>query len=129
MKALLVLFALVASFLAVKQLLGGSVLDAAEAARRVDAGTAILVDVREPAEWTSGVAASAALLPLSDLKSGRQQWRAFLVDHRDKELILYCASGLRSGWAAGLLRKEGFRTQNAGSFQSWSAAGLPVRNP
>ena len=38
-----------------------------EAAPRVRAGDAVLIDVREPDEWSGGVAKGAALLPLSDL--------------------------------------------------------------
>ncbi|MBI5382435.1 MAG: rhodanese-like domain-containing protein [Opitutae bacterium] len=100
----------------------------AEAAQRVAAGQAVLVDVREPAEWAeTGVAAPAQLLPLSDLTGERKLWKAFLEKNRERELLLYCRSGNRSGRAATLLAEEGFRTVNAGSFRAWSAAGLPTR--
>jgi rhodanese-related sulfurtransferase len=100
----------------------------AEAAQRVADGKAALIDVREPKEWTeTGVAAPAALLPLSDLNGDRKQWKEFLEKNRDKELILYCRTGSRSGRAAKLLAEEGYRTLNAGGFQDWQAAGLPTR--
>ncbi len=100
----------------------------ADAAARVAAGTAVLVDVREPAEWDStGVVASAHLLPLSDLRGARTQWKAFLDGNRDKELILYCRSGNRSGQAATILAAEGFRVANAGGLREWIAAGQPTR--
>jgi rhodanese-related sulfurtransferase len=106
------------------------VLAPAEAAKRVADGNAVLIDVRGPDEWAeTGVAAPAALLPLSDLTGARKQWKAFLEKNRDKELILYCASGHRAGRAAKRLAKEGFRTANAGGFSDWQAAGLPVRKP
>jgi len=98
-------------------------------ARRVAAGEAVLIDVREPDEWTAGVAAPALLLPSSDLRGERRQWRAVLEKNRDKELILYCRSGNRSGQAAALLAGEGFRVANGGSFARWSASGQLVRNP
>lgn len=105
-----------------------SVVAPAEAAKRVADGKAVLIDVREPAEWAeTGVAAPAALLPLSDLNGDRKQWKEFLEKNRDKELILYCRSGNRSGRAAAILAGEGFRTANAGGFSDWQAAGLPVR--
>jgi hypothetical protein len=51
----------------------------AEAAQRVADGNAVLIDVREPDEWAeTGVAAPAALLPLSDLDGDRKQWKKFL---------------------------------------------------
>ena len=100
----------------------------AEAAQRVADGKAVLIDVREPKEWAeTGVAAPATLLPLSDLNGDRKQWKGFLEKNRDKELILYCRTGNRSGRAAKLLAEEGYRTLNAGGFQDWQAAHLPTR--
>ena len=90
------------------------------------AGTAVLVDVREPAEWTAGTARDAALLPLSDLRGDRRQWRAFLEQNRDKQLLLYCRSGSRSAAAAALLRRESFTARNAGSLAALDRAGWPL---
>ncbi len=121
--AALVLFALRPLFL------GGPRVTAAEAQARIQAGSAVLVDVRESGEWSDGVAGPAVLLPMSDLRGGRAQWSAFLDANREKELILYCASGMRSGTVAAALRKEGFKTANLGGFGTWAGAGLPVRKP
>jgi len=101
----------------------------AAAAREAAAGTAVIIDVREPAEWTAGVAAPAVLLPLSDLRGARREWGPFLAAHRGRRLLLYCAAGGRSGVAASLLRREGWVAENLGSFPRWQAAGLPVRRP
>jgi rhodanese-related sulfurtransferase len=90
------------------------------------AGTAVLVDVREPTEWTAGTARDAVLLPLSDLRGRRQQWKPFLDQSRGKQLFLYCQSGARSSLAAGLLRREGFAARNAGSLAALDRAGWPV---
>lgn len=100
-----------------------------EAARRVASGEAVLVDVREPEEWKSGVVAGATLLPLSDLRNDGKNWQAFLAENRDKELILYCRSGNRSGQAAAILDKKGFQTANAGGFKHWKSAGQRVVKP
>jgi len=100
----------------------------ADAAQRVAAGKAVLIDVREPKEWAeAGVAAPATLLPLSDLTGDRKQWKPFLEKVGDKELILYCRTGNRSGRAAKLLAEEGYRTLNAGGFRDWQDAHLPTR--
>lgn len=90
------------------------------------AGTAVLVDVREPAEWATGTARDAARLPLSDLRGARRQWRAFLGQNRGRQLFLYCQSGTRSALAAGLLRREGHAARNAGSLAALDRAGWPV---
>ncbi len=101
-----------------------------EAARRIASGEAVLIDVREPDEWAaSGVAAPAKLLPLSDFQGSRSRWTAFLAGHRDKELIVYCRSGMRSSGVVNTLQREGFRATNLGGFSKWAAAGQPVRKP
>lgn len=100
----------------------------AEAARLVAAGTAVLVDVREPAEWAeTGVAAPAVLLPKSDFDGDQKQWREFLGKTGDKQIIVYCRSGNRSGKVAAVLASQGRNVANAGAFKDWQAAGLPVR--
>lgn len=93
------------------------------------AGRAVLVDIREPVEWSGGVARNAALLPFSDLRGPREKWRAFLEKNRGKQLLLYCHSGSRSGLAASLLRQEGCEAVNAGTLRDWDRAGWPVCAP
>ncbi len=100
-----------------------------EAAQLVRDNKAVLVDVREPAEWSRGVVKDAALLPLSDLAGVRRWWRPFLAQVGDREIILYCLSGSRSGRAARLLSAEGFKAANAGGIDAWQSAGLPVIRP
>ncbi len=101
----------------------------AEAASRVKSGEALLVDVREPGEWAQGVADKAALLPLSDLTGERQYWKGFLAKAVGKEVLVYCASGMRSMRAAQILGAEGIKAANAGGLGDWAAAGWPVVQP
>ena len=103
----------------------------AEAAKRVAAGTAVLVDVREPSEWAeTGVAAPATLLPKSEFDEGQiGEWKEFLAHVGDKEVILYCRSGRRSGVVASVLAEKGFKVANAGGFKDWQSAALPTRPP
>ena len=125
----IVAFALFAFFVLRPLLFGGPRVSATEAQARIKAGTAVLVDVREPGEWPDGVATPASLLPMSDFRGARKQWGGFLRNNKDKELILYCASGMRSGSIAGALKKEGYKVANLGGFGGWAGAGLPVRKP
>ena len=123
-----ILVAVILVLVVTSRALAGDILPASEAASRVAAGTAVLVDVREPGEWADGgVAEPANLLSLSDLRGDRTGWKSFLAENKDKELILYCRSGNRSGIAARILTKEGFNVANAGGFRDWVAAGLPTR--
>ncbi len=101
----------------------------ANCAARVRGGEALLVDVREPNEWAGGVAQSAKLLPFSDLTGSRTQWKQFLAEANGRELLLYCASGARSGMAARMLVAEGFRAANTGGFIDWIDADWPVAKP
>jgi rhodanese-related sulfurtransferase len=102
---------------------------APEAAALVAAGKAVLVDVREPAEWAeTGVAAPALLLPESDYDGARKFWPDFLAHVGDKQIIVYCRSGRRSGLIAAKLAEKGLPVANAGRFQDWQAAGLPTRS-
>ena len=100
-----------------------------DCAHRVRNGEAFLVDVRESGEWADGVAQSARLLSFSDLNGTRTQWKPFLAEAHGREVLLYCASGARSGWAARLLVAEGIRAANTGGLGDWRAAGWPVARP
>jgi len=129
MKTLIILVVVVLAVVVAKRVLAGPGISYKDAEQRITSGEAVLIDVREPAEWADGVAEPAVLLSLSDLTGGRSKWNLFLDKHRDKELLVYCRSGNRSGIAAGILRKEGFRVLNVGSFGGWKKSGLPTRQP
>jgi len=101
----------------------------ADARAEVQAGRAILIDVREPAEWAGLVAEGALLLPFSDLRSSRLQWTPALERLRGTRLMLYCESGVRSGMAAAKLRKEGYETVNAGSLARCRCADWQMSKP
>ena len=100
----------------------------AKAAELVAAGKAVLVDIREPAEWAeTGVAAPAVLLPKSDFDGDRRQWKDFLAKLGDKQVILYCRSGRRADTVGQALAQQGLPVANAGGLKDWQAAGLPIR--
>lgn len=99
-----------------------------DAAKRVAEGKAVLVDVREPKEWEeTGVAEPAKLLPKSDFDGEQKDWKTFLENVGDKEVVLYCRSGKRAGTIAEALANKGLTVSNAGGFKDWAEAGLPTR--
>ncbi len=126
---LLFFASVMAGFVLRPLIFGGKRITVADAHAKLAAGNAVLVDVREPAEWRDGVAAPAELLPLSDLQGARARWKPFLAANKDKEILLYCVSGIRSGSAAMILKREGFKVANVGSYRRWAGAGLPTRKP
>jgi phage shock protein E len=75
---------------------GSSVRDKIKAGARV-------VDVRTPAEFADGAYPGATNIPLSVLPARMQE-----LEPKDKPIVLYCASGARSGQAARLLKQAGF---------------------
>lgn len=94
-------------------------IDVHEAARRAQAGEALMVDVREVDEWAAGRAAVARHLPMSALRPADVP--------ADRPVIAMCRSGNRSGKAAALLAAAGVDVANiAGGMLAWQSAGLPV---
>jgi phage shock protein E len=76
------------------------------------AAGARIVDVRSPAEFTDGAYPGAVNIPLGSLAA-----RIAELGPRDKPIVLYCASGSRSGQGARLLKKAGFTdVVNAGGL-------------
>ena len=103
-------------------------ISASEAARLTAEGKAILVDCREPKEWKeTGVAAPAVLLPKSDFDGDQKQWKEFLARNADKQILVYCRTGRRSGNVANALAAKGIKAANAGGLKDWTEAGLPTR--
>ncbi len=95
------------------------------------AGEALVVDVREPAEFAQGHLPGAVNLPRGVLEfqirthpavAGRTAGSSALP------LLLYCLTGGRSALAADSLGQLGFEDVRslAGGLQAWRNAGLPV---
>jgi rhodanese-related sulfurtransferase len=101
----------------------------AEAAALVKDGRAVLVDVRESAEWKeTGVAQPAVLLEKSDFDGAKSAWTPFLQKTgKETTIVLYCRSGKRAGVIGAALAAQGYKVVNAGGMKDWADAGLPVR--
>ncbi|HMS23274.1 MAG TPA: rhodanese-like domain-containing protein [Candidatus Saccharibacteria bacterium] len=65
----------------------------------------LIIDVREPSEYSTGHVEGAINIPPSELLAGAKA----LHDYpKDTPIILYCRSGSRSQVAINLLRQQGF---------------------
>ncbi len=93
-------------------------INAADAVRMAAAGEALIVDVREPAEFAGGHVPGARNIPLGQI-SGAQ-----LTPEAGRTLILVCASGMRSARACAALGGEAMTL--AGGMAAWRKAGGPV---
>jgi rhodanese-related sulfurtransferase len=100
---------------------GGPQLDTLAATRLMNDG-AVVVDVREAEEFSAGHLTSAKHIPVGDIDKRISDIPA------DKPVLVYCATGTRSGKAAAALKKAG-RDQIFnlnGGIAAWKQAGLPV---
>ena len=74
---------------------------------------ALLVDVRSPGEFAAGSRPGSLNIPLDELERRSGEF------DKEKPLILCCASGARSGIAAAMLKRQGFKNVvNAGPWQN-----------
>ncbi len=92
--------------------------------KRLDDGSVILIDVREPHEHAREHIEGARLVPLS-----RFQAEDF-GKAGDKAAVFHCHSGGRTGSNARLLTSKGFRDAYhlSGGIMAWKAAGLPTQS-
>lgn len=72
----------------------------------IAAGKAVLIDVREQAEWDNGHLKAASLVPLSLLSKDGAAIPGTLP--KDKPVYLHCRSGGRALKAAEILKAKGY---------------------
>ena len=88
---------------------------------------AIIIDVREPDEWTESHLAVARLVPLSRLEAGVAPADLARVLPQDKIIYCHCLSGGRCLMAADILKPLGYDVRPLGqSYDELVAAGFPA---
>jgi len=108
---------------------GGDGIRPQEEVQRINRG-AVLVDVRQSAEFQGGHAPVAQHLPLRGIRSGGIVAMQSLRPPSDtRENLLICQSDMRSKMAQGLLSKDTARTYAnvTGGMNAWRGHGLPVK--
>jgi len=96
-------------------------------ARKLAASGAVLVDVREADEWSQGHVPGSVFIPRGFLEQRIEE----KVADRDREVVLYCAGGTRSAFAAKSLAELGYTrvASMKGGFGQWKEAGFPIVVP
>jgi rhodanese-related sulfurtransferase len=104
---------------------GGPSVTTLQATQMINRQDALLLDVREQAEYAQAHILNARGLPLSQLEARIGDIEKF----KDKPLIVYCATDNRSSSAVATLKKRGFSNVVilSGGFAAWQQAGLPVQ--
>ena len=104
-----------------------SEIDEVSATEARQRSSALFVDVREQSEWDEGAIPGAIHVPRGNLESRIEG----LVPDRSRELVLYCAVGARSAFAAKALGELGYEdvVSLAGGFVDWKRNGYEVEIP
>ena len=101
--------------------------DTASAADRIAAGGVVVLDVREPDEFAEGALPGALHIPRGHLEAqveGR-------ISDKNAPVIVYCAGGVRSAFAARTLGELGYSNvlSMAGGFGKWKDEGRAWKTP
>ncbi|MFM8506935.1 MAG: molybdopterin-synthase adenylyltransferase MoeB, partial [Actinomycetota bacterium] len=102
-------------------------IDTAGAADRIARGGVAVLDVREPDEYEQGALADVVHIPRGHLEA---QVESRLVD-KQTPVIVYCAGGVRSAFAAKTLQELGYASvvSMAGGFGKWKDEGRAWSTP
>jgi rhodanese-related sulfurtransferase len=108
----------------VRRTTGGPWVSTTQATQLINRDEALVIDVRDPAEYATGHVLGAKNLPLARLDAPGGE----LAKRKDRPVIVYCDGGERSGKATAALKKQGYtRVANlSGGIGAWQQAGLPV---
>lgn len=83
-----------------------------------------IVDVREPIEFALGSIENAILMPVNDIRSRINELP------KDKEIIVYCAVGLRGYIATRILSENGYKVKNLlGGYSLYKTYVSDYTNP
>jgi NADPH-dependent 2,4-dienoyl-CoA reductase/sulfur reductase-like enzyme/rhodanese-related sulfurtransferase len=78
--------------------------------------TATVLDVRDPEEFQKGALPNALHIPLNSLRNRLSEIP------KDREVLVYCASGQRSYNACRILTQNGYTCRNlSGAYKTWSS--------
>jgi len=98
--------------------------DSVKALELINHQNALILDVREDAEYQSGHILNSKLIPLGKLNERLGE----LERYREKPIVVVCRSGNRSASACTRLGKQGFtQAYNlVGGVMAWQKSNLPL---
>ena len=107
-----------------EKLRGYSSISPAQSTQMINHDDALILDVRENNEYSSGHIINSLHIPLSTLTTRLGD----LEKYKAKTVIIACRSGNRSSQACTKLKKEGFEQvfNLSGGVMAWESANLPL---
>ena len=102
----------------------GASISTLQATLLINQQNALVLDVREAAEYEKGHMLNARNIAFGELEARAAE----IEKHKAKPVIVACDDGNRSGRAATALRKRGFEQvfTLSGGIGAWRQAGLPL---
>lgn len=101
-------------------------IDVAEAKNMIAEDGVVVVDVREPHEYSAGHLPRATLIPVNSVFARREELP------KDKKIVFVCAVGQRSALAAEMAAAAGLPAEQLytldGGTDAWKKAGEPVES-
>ena len=77
----------------------------------------LILDVRNPEERELCIIRGSLFIPLQELENRMDELNQF----KEKEIVCYCHSGIRSAMAVSLLQTKGFNAKNLkGGIDRWA---------
>lgn len=103
---------------------GGQLLSTQQVVNKVNQHQAVIVDLRDSAEFDKGHVVDAVNIPSAKLATRVGE----LDSYRDRPLILVCKMGQHTGAAGKVLSENGFEdvSRLKGGMLEWEASQLPV---
>ena len=103
---------------------GGPAVTTLEATLLINQKDALLLDLRDAAEFAQGHILNARNVPSDQIDAQLEK----LAKNKQKSLIVYCESGRRSPAVTAKLRSGGYENAVSldGGLAAWRQAGLPV---
>jgi rhodanese-related sulfurtransferase len=95
-----------------------------EAVQLINRRDAVVIDLRDAAEYASGHITNARHIPEAQLVERMKELEKF----KTRPIIVTCRSGTRAAGAAAVLRKHGFGEALVlrGGIGAWQQAGMPL---
>lgn len=115
---------LLALFIRNEMTRGGATISAQQLVQMVNNEGAVVLDVRDKAEFDQGHIVDALNVPFGNLEKRLDE----IKKHREKPVVVTCKMGQHAGSAGTMLRKEGFTNVSRlrGGIAEWRVQNLPV---